>query len=287
MFPEEIDAKGFERQLNALSRFFKVLPLEDAVTCLKNDSLPPRAVCITFDDGYANNAEIALPILHRLGLHATFFIATGFLDGGRMWNDSVIESVRQARGQEIELSGMGLGRYPIATEIQRREAALALIKQLKYLSLARRLEQVERLAQHVAGTLPNDLMMRADQVRELHNAGMTIGGHTVNHPILTSVEHAVARDEIATGKESLEAIIGGNVTLFAYPNGRPEQDYHGTHVQMVRDIGFTAAVSTAVGAARVESDRFQLPRYTPWDTIPLSFSLRLLNNYHEPAEAVA
>lgn len=287
MFPEEIDVKGFEQQLNALSRFFNVLPLEDAVTCLKNGSLPSRAVCITFDDGYANNAEIALPILRRLGMHATFFIATGFLDGGRMWNDSVIESVRHARGQEIELSGLGLGRYPIATVTQRREAALALIAQLKYLPLSQRLEQVERVVQHVAAPLPKDLMLRTDQVRALHNAGMAIGGHTVNHPILASADLAAARAEIAAGKETLEGIIGGSVALFAYPNGRPKHDYHGAHVQMVRDIGFTAAVSTSVGAARVESDRFQLPRYSPWDTMPLRFTLRLLKNFHEPTEAVA
>lgn len=287
MFPEEIDAKGFERQLLMLSRFFKVLPLEDAVSCLKNGSLPPRAVCITFDDGYANNAEIALPILRRLGLHATFFIATGFLDGGRMWNDSIIESVRRARGQKIEFPGLGLGRYPIATAAQRREAAVALIEQLKYLPLAQRLEQVERVIQYIAAPLPNDLMLRADQVRALHNAGMAIGGHTVNHPILAAVDQTVSRAEIAVGKESLEGIIGGRVALFAYPNGRPGQDYHGAHVQMVRDIGFTAAVSTAVGAARTESDLFQLPRYSPWDTIPLRFALRLLKNFHEPVEAVA
>lgn len=287
MFPEDIDAKGFEQQLGALSRFFNVLPLEDAVQRLKSGSLPPRAVCITFDDGYADNAEIALPILLRSGLHTTFFIATGFLDGGRMWNDSVIESVRQARGHELDLSGLGLGKYPITTVAQRGATAVALVAQLKYLPLAQRLEQVAKVVQHIAVPLPNDLMLRTDQVRALHNAGMAIGGHTVNHPILAAVDQTEARAEIAAGKESLEGIIGGRVALFAYPNGRPEHDYHGAHVRMVRDIGFTAAVSTAVGAARAESDRFQLPRYSPWDKTLPRFTLRLLKNFHAPAEAVA
>jgi peptidoglycan/xylan/chitin deacetylase (PgdA/CDA1 family) len=286
MFPEDIDAEGFEQQLGVLSRYFNVLPLDDAIKRLQRGSLPPRALSITFDDGYADNAEIALPILRRSGLHATFFIATGFLDGGRMWNDSVIESVRRAPGPELSLSGLGLGRYPITTIAQRRETALAVVARMKYLPMLQRLEQVEKMVRHVAVPLPDNLMLRIDQVRELHNAGMDIGGHTVNHPILSSIDPAEAGVEIAAGKEALEGIIGGRVALFAYPNGRPEQDYQGTHVRMVRKAGFTAAVSTATGVARAKSDLFQLPRYSPWGNVSPRFTLRLLKNFHAPVEAV-
>ena len=82
---------------------FNVIPLEEGVAGIKSGKLPPRALSITFDDGYANNATVAAPILKRLGLHATFFIATGFLDGGRMFNDTVIEAVRGYRGDMLDL----------------------------------------------------------------------------------------------------------------------------------------------------------------------------------------
>src|SRR5690349_2991525 len=92
---ESVDARDFERQMRALREYFTVLPLAEAVAGLRAGKLPSRAVAITFDDGYADNAVIALPILESLGLHATFFIADGFLNGGRMFNDTVIEALRR------------------------------------------------------------------------------------------------------------------------------------------------------------------------------------------------
>lgn len=97
LFPGEVDRALFERQLRLLKRFYTVLPLSVAVQRLRDGSLPPRAACITFDDGYADNAEHALPLLRQYGLHATFFIATGYLNGGQMWNDRVIDAVRRRR----------------------------------------------------------------------------------------------------------------------------------------------------------------------------------------------
>src|ERR1044071_7430526 len=75
--------------------------------------LPKRALSITFDDGYADNYNVAAPILLRLGLAATFFVATGFLDGGCMFNDVVIEALRCAGGAELDLDDLGLGRHPL------------------------------------------------------------------------------------------------------------------------------------------------------------------------------
>ena len=82
LFPNEVDAERFEQMMSLVARAFRVLPLAEAAECLLNRDLPQRALCITFDDGYADNHDIALPILRRLGLHATFYIATGFIDGG-------------------------------------------------------------------------------------------------------------------------------------------------------------------------------------------------------------
>src|SRR6185503_4669404 len=85
LFPEEVWAEQINSQLEVVKRWFTVLPLSDAVARLRTGRLPRRAACITFDDGYADNAVEALPILRRQGMPATFFVATGFIDGGRMW----------------------------------------------------------------------------------------------------------------------------------------------------------------------------------------------------------
>jgi peptidoglycan/xylan/chitin deacetylase (PgdA/CDA1 family) len=278
LFPDEVDAVSFDRQLTQIGQSFNIIPLGQAVRSLRNGTLPAGAACITFDDGYADNADIALPILQRHGVAATFFVATGFLNGGRMWNDTVIELVRHAPEGALDATGLGLGVHALDTIGQRQQAISALIGQLKYLPPDERLAQVDGLVALVGIDLPSDLMMTTDQVRQLHRAGMEIGGHTVTHPILARVSASHARQEIVDGKHALEEITGEPIRLFAYPNGKPGQDYLAEHVAMVKQVGFDAAVSTSWGASTTSSDLFQLARFTPWDKGQLRFTLRLLRN---------
>jgi peptidoglycan/xylan/chitin deacetylase (PgdA/CDA1 family) len=278
IFPAEVCAAKFERQLGWIRRLFNILPLEEAIARLQAGSLPARPACITFDDGYADNAEIALPLLSSHRLTATFFVATGFLDGGRMWNDTIIESVRRARGDVLDLTRLGLGAYGIVTSEARRAAIDALIGAHKYLPQKQRSEQVEAIGEVVGEALPDNMMMRSRQVRDLCAAGMTVGAHTVTHPILARLDTSAARREIAAGHEILEDITGAPVTLFAYPNGKPGEDYAPEHVEMVKSLGYRAAVSTAWGTARQGCDPYQLPRFTPWDKSAARFAIRLLRN---------
>lgn len=284
LFPGEVDSADFDNHLRILKSMFTVLPLPDAMAHARAGTLPPRAACITFDDGYADNEHVALPILKRYGLSATFFVATGFLNGGRMWNDTVIELVRRNPDGVLEASVLGLGSHRLGTLDERRAAITVLIGQLKYLPLDERLAQVNRLVDLVGIALPDDLMMTSDQVRALHRAGMDIGGHTVNHPILAAVPAATARQEIADGKRALEAMTGAPVRVFAYPNGKPGADYRAEHVAMVQELGFEGAVSTSWGASRSNREVFQLPRFSPWDQTPARFALRMAKNLLAPAQ---
>ncbi|MBX3601543.1 MAG: polysaccharide deacetylase family protein [Rubrivivax sp.] len=277
LFPDEVDAARFDMHLRLLRRHFHVLPLGRALSLLNDGALPAGAVAITFDDGYADNAEVALPILQRHGLAATFFVATGFLDGGRMFNDSVIECLRHTRLQQVDLAEFGLGRLPLTTAAERRAAIDALLPRVKYLGLAERehfLDQLHALTGRPA--LPGDLMMRSRQVVELHRAGMEIGGHTVHHPILRLLPEADAEREIRAGRERLQALTDAPVQVFAYPNGQPGKDYGEREVAIVRRLGFLGAVSTRRGTVTTASDRHQLPRFTPWDRAPGRWLARLV-----------
>lgn len=283
LLPDELDALGFDAICGWLRRWFNVLPLDEAVRQLAAGDLAARALSITFDDGYADNHNVALPILARHGMCATFFVATGFLDGGRMFNDTLIEAVRRTPHATLDLSGVhaaGLcDNYRVGDTPAKREAIDAIIAAVKYLPQAQRDDVVAAIAARSAARLPDDLMMRSDQVLSLHRAGMQIGAHTVSHPILAQMAPDEARREIAESRRTLEAVTGARIGLFAYPNGRPERDYGPVHAAMVRDLGFDAAVCTAPGAADLRCDRFQLPRFTPWDRSRLRFGIRMLANY--------
>lgn len=278
LFPGEITREQFDAICAWLRAWCNVLPLGPAVKALKDGTLPSRAVAITFDDGYADNHALAAPILARHGLSATFFVATEYLDGGRMWNDTIIEAVRRTPLRRLNLSeiGEGVQAHLDVDGMEARRAAIAhLLGRLKY----RPVDERERLCELVAFRAevepPSDLMMSSEQVADLHRAGMQIGAHTAAHPILATLPDDQALEEIRLGKERLEEIVGQPITLFAYPNGRPDDDYTYRTVALVKRAGFEAAFTTAWGAADADSDPHQMPRFTPWDRGRFAFGLRL------------
>jgi peptidoglycan/xylan/chitin deacetylase (PgdA/CDA1 family) len=277
LFPGEVDAARFVEHLRFLKQAFNIIPLREAVGMLAQGRLPVRAACLTFDDGYADNAEVALPIMQEHGVSATVFVATGFLDGGRMWNDSVIELVRRAPAA-LDLTALGLGQFKLDSHGARAVAIGALLDALKYLPIAERQAKVDAMVAHTGVNLPTNLMMRSEQVAQLHRSGIEIGGHTVHHPIVARMDPAGARREIVEGKAALETIIGAPVHTFAYPNGRPGRDYLAEHVTMVKELGFEAAVTTSPGAARAGDNLYQLPRFTPWDRGQTGFTARMFRN---------
>ena len=278
IFPDEPDSARFNEIMGWVGSWFNVLPLDTAVDALKSGKLPRRAAAITFDDGYADNHDIALPILQRHGLTATFFIATGFLNGGRMWNDTIIESVRHCKQPELNLTSLKLGCHAIASSEQKKRAIEIIISQIKYRSLAKRLEITEQVAELAKIHPTNNLMMTSQQVQAMRDAGMQIGAHTVSHPILARTDAYTAREEISSSKTILESLLLEPIRMFAYPNGKPGSDYFPEHSEIVRELGFSLAVSTAQGAAKQSTDVFQLPRFTPWQKTRTGFAGQLVKN---------
>lgn len=279
LFPSEPTVESFDAQMGLLKSLFNVLPLPEAVERLQAGTLPARAAAITFDDGYADNLTHALPVLQKHGLHATFFIATSYLNGGRMFNDTVIESIRQCQLDRLDLSDLGIGTHELGSHAAKIQAIGKILPHVKYFALDAREDTVAQIAARAGvGSLPNDLMMTTHQLQALHAAGMEIGGHTHRHPILAKLDDAGAQAEIAAGKAWLESTLGDRIRLFAYPNGKPGADYLPEQAKIVRGLGFDAAVSTQRGVSTGQSDVFQLPRFTPWDVSRTAYALRLLQN---------
>lgn len=273
LFPEQIDALRFEQQVKVLARWFRLLPLGEAVRRLRERNLPGRAACIAFENGYADNASVALPILQRHRVPATFFVASGFLDGGCMWKDAVIDVVRSAVGDRLNLAASGFATYDLGCPVRRRAVIDMLIDTLGRLPHGERLERIRGMARSFAPT-----MMTSDEVLALHRSGMEIGAQTVSHPVLTSISNADARAEIANGRARLQEIVQAPVRLFAYPSGRPGQDFEVRHVHMLRSQGFDAAVTSARGAARPDTDPMLLPRLSPPEHGAPGLLLRLACN---------
>src|SRR5262245_19719772 len=221
----------FDRQLELLRRRAEVLPLREVVRRLASDHVLAHDVAaITFDDGYRDNLDKALPLLERHALPATVFVTTGFIDGSvRPAGDRLREAVEAiwkrgiapsswpplANGWDT-LVGETLAR-PGSTEALRR--LRVGIKRASPDVEARILTQLETLAGDLVESA-SSLMLDWDGVRTLAKRGVEIGSHTLSHPILSQVPLAAAEHELRASRERLEAEIGEQVIGFAFPNGQ-------------------------------------------------------------------
>ena len=276
LLPDEPDSTAFAAQMRWLKGSFRILPLRDAATRLAAGTLPARSLCVTFDDGYRDNAQHALPVLRELAIPATFFVTTRYLAGGLLWNDRVIEALRAWPTDHVDLAPYGLATVSLAGG---RHAALAqLLPVIKYLPYDQR-EAVSADLLTRSGAPSARLMMDEDDIRALHRAGMEIGGHTRSHPILCELDNDRAEREIVDNKSELETIIGQPIETFAYPNGQPHRDYDWRHVAMLKRCGYRHALTTAAGTATRSSSAWQLPRFTPWDKSRERYVARLMRNY--------
>jgi len=278
MYPSSITTEEFNWQFALLASKFNVLPLTEALERLQSGSLPPKAVCITFDDGYADNYLHAMPILKQYSLPASFFVVSGMINQDRMWNDDVVETVRCYPEPVLDLGFLNLGRHSIKTADEKFKVAERLVKTIKYLPFSER----NRLCKELTGLvseLPTGLMLTSQQIRHLSDQGFEIGSHSVNHPILKGLAVKEWRHEILSSKAELENITGKQVKCFAYPNGKFDTDFSHEHCQYVKECGYTAALSTDWGCVTPRSDIWMLPRFTPWDHTPNRFLLRMAQKY--------
>lgn len=272
----EPDIATFREHMKMLADCFNVLPLHQAMQALQQHTMPPRAVCITFDDGYRSTYELALPVLQEFNLPATVFVTSGYVDSHEnMWNDRIVEAIRLVQGDMLDLRAAGASLYALGSVAERCAAVHELTQKAKYLPPAERMALIASL-ETITGTRTQPLMLDSAMVSALHQAGVEIGAHTVTHPILTSLSDQAALSEMVDSKQALEAITGVPVRYFAYPNGKAGLDFDQRHVAMARQAGFAAAFTTAPGPVTVTQDWYMVPRSRPWDATTFFYMLRLL-----------
>lgn len=263
-------ADAFARQVRAIRRLGNPVPLAPALDALRNGRpLPPRAVALTFDDGYRDNLEVALPILRRLGVPATFFLVPGYLSRTtRCWWETVAWAVGRSRRPHIEWNGREL---PAAGAPGWRTTAETICGDLKELPHAGRdaavSELIDRLAPAGSEREVADLFMDWDDARRLA-AQADVGSHSGEHAILARETADYQRADLAGSRRTLASELGAPVDLLAYPNGTAA-DFDATTIAAATDAGYLGAVTTIEGvngrgAPPYELRRFVLsPRWDP------------------------
>jgi peptidoglycan/xylan/chitin deacetylase (PgdA/CDA1 family) len=259
--PAAAGRRGFARQLTLLSRFGNVVRLPDALDALESGRpLPPRAVALTFDDGYRDNLDVAVPALRQHGLPATFFLVPGFLSGEvNAWWEELASAFDLATATELDWTGR---RYPLTDSAERRSAYLELLPGLKSMDRQGRDGAVAELRRLLAprGAGSNGLFLGWDGARELAAAGHDIGSHSVSHAILgreTAQNQAAELDE---SRARLQDSLQRTVEMFAYPNGAVG-DYDTVTTGAARHAGYRAAFTTTAGLAGAGQLPYELRRF--------------------------
>jgi peptidoglycan/xylan/chitin deacetylase (PgdA/CDA1 family) len=246
------DAPALERQLRVLSFVFPVVPLDDVVSGHGKNG---RArVALTFDDGMRSNIDVAYPILCRLGLSATFFVCPGLIERGAwLWNHEARARLRTLEPPALlELTNSAGG--PSAVE--------PFVEWMKTLEIAAR----RSVEQSIRGATPHFKPSREqreqhdlagwDELMRLDPRVVTIGSHSMSHPILTSLTANETDAELRESRALLETRLERPVTLFCYPNG----DLHDAALSSARRY-YRSAVTVEHGAVQADADLHRLPRY--------------------------
>lgn len=218
-------ADQFDVQMDFLKRNFEVISPHDLPMARR--LARGRYVIITFDDGYIDNYQLAFPILKSHGLNATFFIPTGMIDRRELsWWDTIAWMIRHSDARQIPADEWFEAPLPMtgdAREYAIRQA-LKTYKSLPGRDTARYVDFLANVTGHA--TLPthlgDELWMTWNNIRELRLAGMTIGGHTVNHPLLARLSSTEQFDEIRGSRDRLQEMLGTAPKAFAYPVGKPD-----------------------------------------------------------------
>ncbi|HEY7514516.1 MAG TPA: polysaccharide deacetylase family protein [Vicinamibacteria bacterium] len=253
----------FEAQLDYLQRHCSVVPLGDVFDGLfHGGALPPRAVAITFDDGYRDNFDEAFPALRSRGLPATVFVSVENVERGMpFWWDRVAAAVDGApRGPvEIDLGG-GIEVVNLDGLRTRRRLVDRACEALKLMPHEEASAVLEALSGALGGTGPaTGEILSWDQVAEMAGGGIEIGSHTLDHPVLSRLGADEAERQIVESRRRLEDRLGSPVRFFAYPNGKRD-DVTPRVKEMVRRAGYHGAFSTIQGRPSAASDPFLVER---------------------------
>jgi peptidoglycan/xylan/chitin deacetylase (PgdA/CDA1 family) len=239
--------QGLVGQLRSLKRFANVVPLEPALEALAaGRPLPPRAVALSWDDGYRDSLELVAPLLERFQLPATFFLVPGLLSGevrawwellGWAWTRSPHGTVRWD-GRVLPVGGPA-GRRSLRWLGQQLQAHSRAVRDQQLAELLERLEP--------AGE-PDDRTLFLDwtDARKLAGKGFTIGSHSMHHAILGHEPLDDQLRDLADSREQLEQRLDVPVRLFAYPSGQPG-DYDAETVRAVVRAGYSHAFTTQAG----------------------------------------
>ncbi len=250
-----VHANNFESQLKYFKENFDIMPVAEVVSKkISNEDLSNNIVSITFDDGYRDNLQTALPLLEKYQIPATIFIATKILKGKSLWWDEMVILFSTSQEKSISFDHKGAIR-------QFANSGAGLAELLSYLW---ELEHDERMAlvselldkNQVSGK-SQSLYLSTEELKTLSDHPLIeIGAHTVNHQNLSKLDEDGAKQEIESSIQELENLLDKPIKSFAYPGGF----YNDYTLAALDKSSIESAFATARGVNINQPSLFEIER---------------------------
>jgi peptidoglycan/xylan/chitin deacetylase (PgdA/CDA1 family)/CelD/BcsL family acetyltransferase involved in cellulose biosynthesis len=262
-FFEALPVARFRAQMEHLAKYFHLVSLDQFIDGGLSSNSKRCSVAITFDDGYRDNFVHAFPILKELGIPATIFLTTGYIESGRLpWYDQVRLGFKLTAQPHFSLPAKSGMRADLNTDAERLKAMRQALSWLRMTTDNNRLSLLPELFRDLR--VPTDLnlpgtMLEWDEIRKMSKQGISFGAHTVTHPVLGGLSATRLEDEIIGSKKTIEARLQAPVRHFAYPFGK-YVDFDSAARKTVEAAGFSTAVTTITGVNGPEQDPLELKR---------------------------
>lgn len=249
--------RWFRQALETIGRLYRFVSVEDVRDFFHAGRRFNGGCLVTFDDGERSFAEAALPVLEALGVPAVLFVSPAVLSRGDTYWFQDLRQVRAAAGDDAVRSALARHTGVTSGEIA-RFSVLSLVKSLS-------LAQIEALMAELAAQYPIprkrqwNLALEEVQALDRHPL-VTVGAHSLNHPILANEGDETARQEIAGSVAALQALLGRTVDIFAYPNGARGLDFGAREEKLLQECGVRLAFATDSGFFGTATEPLAIPR---------------------------
>jgi CelD/BcsL family acetyltransferase involved in cellulose biosynthesis/peptidoglycan/xylan/chitin deacetylase (PgdA/CDA1 family) len=281
-FLPSVPVAVFRKQMEFLRQNFPIISLDEVASGSYADSGEKYSVAITFDDGYRDNFLKAFPVLNKLEMPATIFLATGSIQSSELpWYDQISWAFKLTTRPRFSLADVG---GPEANLNQRSAVLQAMGNTLAWLRTIddeKRRTFIPRIFEELGVSarlsVPNP-MLSWDEIKQMSKQKITFGAHTISHPALSRTNSTRLETEIVGSKNQIEEALDLPVRHFAYPFGQPS-DVSDEAKKIVQRAGFSSAVTTVWGFNRPGDDLYDLKRFSPrsnaWDSDLAKMAMKL------------
>ncbi len=270
----------FLSQMEYVKRHYRIISMDQLMDRWKaKEPVPRGSLAVTFDDGHAPTWLLAYPVLQKLEIPVTMFLATNTLrEGDFIWTDLLRWwfKLTSLDSYAVQLNGT-YGEWKLDTASRRLTAASEVSEKLKTFPNIERRRIMEQLGKELGigyAELPRHWSLTLEKINHIGRGGVQFGAHTQTHPILTRISEEEARSEIFGSKKELEAIFQEPVRHFAYPNGEAG-DFDETHERLIAEAGFDSASSSILGLNDSGTNPYALRRVYAAEEPIARFACRL------------